>query len=410
MLNKAVDFRYASLSAPQMASQPWQLDRLAMVHFALASAGQGDPGGSSALYAERDRLSPWAQALLALTLEQLSPGDGRVQTLLSDLQAAAVRSATGVHWEDPNGGWLSMSSPVFTTGVVVYALAQREPASTLLPEATRYLMASGTGSSQRQARGGWASTYETAWALLGLSETVKGTGELGADFQYSAAVNGVPVARGQAGSPEEIQPATASIPAGDLQPNDPNALVIRRDPGAGRLYYSAYLDVSSPVESAAPLNRGVTLSRSYYASAEEISPLQEARVGDRLTVRLTVTIPNDAYYLMVEDFIPAGAEILDTSLKTSQQGVEGEPPPLFDPARPFAEGWGWWYFHPAQIYDNRIAWSADTLPAGTYELAYTLVILQPGQYNVLPAHAWQFYFPEVQGSSAGARFEIKPGE
>jgi len=26
----------------------------------------------------------------------------------------------------------------------------------------------------------------------------------------------------------------------------------------------------------------------------------------------------------------------------------------------------------------------------------------------LPARAWQFYFPEVQGNSAGELFEIKP--
>ena len=34
--------------------------------------------------------------------------------------------------------------------------------------------------------------------------------------------------------------------------------------------------------------------------------------------------------------------------------------------------------------------------------------LQAGEYRVLPARAWQFYFPDVQGNSAGAVFEIKP--
>ena len=52
--------------------------------------------------------------------------------------------------------------------------------------------------------------------------------------------------------------------------------------------------------------------------------------------------------------------------------------------------------------------SADYLPAGTYVLTYTLVPLQAGEYRVLPAHAWQSFFPEVQGTSAGAVFEIKP--
>jgi uncharacterized protein YfaS (alpha-2-macroglobulin family) len=85
-----------------------------------------------------------------------------------------------------------------------------------------------------------------------------------------------------------------------------------------------------------------------------------------------------------------------------------QPAPEFDPRRPYARGWGWWLFSNPSIYDDRIAWSAAFLPAGTYELTYTLVILQPGEYRVLPARAWMNYFPEVQGTSAGALFTIAP--
>jgi hypothetical protein len=75
---------------------------------------------------------------------------------------------------------------------------------------------------------------------------------------------------------------------------------------------------------------------------------------------------------------------------------------------PYANGWGWWLFHDPQIRDDSILFSADYLPAGTYVLTYTLVPLQTGEYRVLPAHAWESFFPEVQGTSAGAVFEIKP--
>jgi uncharacterized protein YfaS (alpha-2-macroglobulin family) len=207
---------------------------------------------------------------------------------------------------------------------------------------------------------------------------------------------------------------TAGVPVNDLYPNAPNALSIQRDPGPGRLYYTAALNVNRPVESVTPLERGLSLSRAYYPAgdaclAQGCSPIQSAQQGERVSVRLALTIPNDVYYLVVEDYIPAGAEILDASLKTSQQG-EGDAPAAqapFDPRNPFLEGWGWWHFHAAQVYDDRIVWAADYLPAGTYELTYTLVILQPGEYRVLPARAWQFYFPEVQGNSAGEVFEIK---
>jgi uncharacterized protein YfaS (alpha-2-macroglobulin family) len=134
----------------------------------------------------------------------------------------------------------------------------------------------------------------------------------------------------------------------------------------------------------------------------------------RVKVQVTVTLPHDAYYLMVQDNIPAGADILDSSLKTSQQGepsqseeqVTPTPSPQFDNADPFGAGWGWWYFNTPQIYSDHILWSADYLPAGTYVLTYTIVPSLPGQYRVIPAHAWQAYFPEVQGTSAGSVFEI----
>jgi uncharacterized protein YfaS (alpha-2-macroglobulin family) len=166
------------------------------------------------------------------------------------------------------------------------------------------------------------------------------------------------------------------------------------------LYYTAALRVSRPVETVAPLNRGLTISREYSAGEEFLT-------GQNVPVRLTLVLPNDVYYLVVEDYIPAGAEILDISLKTSQQYGEIETTPLYDAHDPFAAGWGWWLFSSPRIYDDHIAWAADYLPAGTYELIYTLVPLQAGQYRVLPAHAWQFYFPEVEGTSAGTVIDIQ---
>jgi hypothetical protein len=60
-----------------------------------------------------------------------------------------------------------------------------------------------------------------------------------------------------------------------------------------------------------------------------------------------------------------------------------------------------------RIYDDHITWSAEYLPAGTYELTYTLSLNQEGEYRVIPARAWQYYFPEVQGRGAGHIFKIE---
>ena len=108
---------------------------------------------------------------------------------------------------------------------------------------------------------------------------------------------------------------------------------------------------------------------------------------------------------MVEDQIPAGAEILDTRLKTSRQDLEE-----YQVNEPFKNGWGWWYFNTPQVSDDRVTWAVNFLPAGTYQLTYTISLAHPGEYQVLPARAWQVYFPEVQAISAGEKFVIETGD
>jgi uncharacterized protein YfaS (alpha-2-macroglobulin family) len=349
------------------------------------------------LYERRSQLSPWAQAFLALTLEALSPDDPRLRELYSELEASAIRSATGTHWEG-HGSRANMETPVFSTSVVVYALAQHDPASATIPEAVRYLMAA------RGVDGAWASTYETAWSIIALTKVMQGTGELAGDFGFRAALNGVGLVEGAAGGDARLNPVNAAVPVNSLYAEDPNALTIQRDDGPGRLYYTAHLNVLRPVEDVAPLDRGISVSRAYETANGQPSAISDLRAaaGEAVKVKVTLTLKNAAYYLVVEDYIPAGAEILDTSLKTSQQvSVE------YNPRDPFNRGWGWWYFNNPQIYDEHIAWSVEYLPAGTYELTYTLVLNQPGDYRVLPARAWEFYFPDVQGNSAGEVFMIE---
>ena len=196
-----------------------------------------------------------------------------------------------------------------------------------------------------------------------------------------------------------------------LQLSLPNLLEISRTEGVGRLYYRAALFVDRAAETALALNQGMEVTRTYYnadceSDCQSINSVQ-ITTGAQITVELTLTLAEDSYYVMLEDVIPAGTEILNQQLKTSQQGVDATDVELYDPENPFAKGWGWWYFRTPEIGDESIQWSADYLPAGTYVLSYTLIPLQAGEYRVLPAHAWQSFFPEVQGTSAGELFIIR---
>jgi len=70
--------------------------------------------------------------------------------------------------------------------------------------------------------------------------------------------------------------------------------------------------------------------------------------------------------------------------------------------------WGWWYFSNPEVYDDHVRWVTRFVPAGTYELTYYINLLQPGEYQVIPTHAREYYFPEVEGTSAGLKFTIEP--
>jgi uncharacterized protein YfaS (alpha-2-macroglobulin family) len=246
---------------------------------------------------------------------------------------------------------------------------------------------------------------------MALTEAMKGFGELQADFNFSATVNGAPLASGDVSGTEIFTPVSASVPLEYLSATSSNDLTIQRESGLGRLYYRASLLLNRPVETVQPLHKGMDVSRVYFdgtckENCAHLSSLELA-TGSRLTARLTLTLPNDSYYVILEDYIPAGTEILNQTLKTSQQGEESTNIEVYDPDHPFARGWGWWYFNEPQIRDDSITWTADYLPAGTYELSYTLIPTQAGQFRVLPAHAWQAFFPDVQGTSAGTIFEIR---
>lgn len=392
------------------------LDEITFMQFALAHANTFDENLINQLYDARDRLSPSGKALLAFTLNTFNSADTRSRDLISNLESSAILSSSSAHWESPDENFFDQRSTIYTTSIIVYTLANIDPANQLLPNAIRYLTA------HRNANKLWNIGHDNAWAILALNAAMVGLGEVRADFAFNAAFNGSPLTGGDIAG-IQVTPITATVPLEFLSPNSPNLLTIHREDGLGRLYYNATLQLNRPVEDVKPLDQGMQIQRTYvdFSCDENCPPLSSLRLdplrlqstqggaNKLITAQLTLTLPHDAYYVMVEDFIPAGTEILDQNLNTTQQGIDAtEVQVQFDDKNPFAKGWGWWLFNPPQIHNESILFTANFLPAGTYVLTYTLTPLQAGEYRVLPAHAWQAFFPEVQGTSAGMVFEIEP--
>ncbi|MEJ5201029.1 MAG: alpha-2-macroglobulin family protein [Anaerolineales bacterium] len=395
VFRKAQDYVLNVLQAGSMDSL--SPDELAFEYYVLQQSGRTDitPQG---LYELREQMNPWAKALLALTLQAIDVADMRVINLLSELKGDASHSPTGVYWESTVGSDDGRASNNLTTAMVMLALSELEPQSPLVADAMRYLTAN------RRLSGGWQSSYETAWVIRALTNTLRKGGDLQADYSFSASLNDVLVLNGVAGGDAALTPISTSIPISNLKPDEPNALRFLRDGETGNLYYRAYLQLYRPVDSALPIGTDILLTRQYYLNDsgcrfESCLPVNKVRLSDHKSVwvHLTLTVPKTINYLVVEDYIPAGSEILNRQPKTTAKGETI-----------FAQGQSLWYFTSPKVYADHICWMAQSAPPGVYELIYELVPIQAGEFHVLPAHAYAYYFPEVEGSSGSSLFTIEP--
>ena len=350
----------------------------------------------------RALLDPYAKALLALAYDAAGATGENQDALLTDLNDEVIMSATGAHWEDDETDFLNLSSDIRGTAMVIEALAQLQPESPLLPPAVRWLMVA------RQAET-WSTLHTTAWSVSALSKWMVASGELEPDFAYELLINLQSRAAGSFTPDDATASETVEIPLSELLADDTNFFDFQRGEGDGRLYYTLRLNSAIAVEQLDPVSRGFTVARRYFDAACDQStttcePIESIAAGQRVRVELTVIVPNDRVYVLVEDPIPAGTDAIDPNLLTSESGRGGSIVPA---ENEFADGfWGWWYFDHIQYRDEKVVFLSQFLPAGTYQYTYFLQPNIPGTYQVMPATAREDYFPEVFGRSEGAIFTI----
>jgi uncharacterized protein YfaS (alpha-2-macroglobulin family) len=385
-----------------------EANQQAFILYVMAEAGETRQVSeyTGDLYENRDKLSHYGRAFLALAMHVINEGDASIDTLLSDLQNAAILSATGAHWEEADYDYWAMNTDTRSTAVILDALSRLDPENFLIPNVVRWLMVA-------RRDGIWETTYETAWALMGLTDWMRVTGELRGAYDYAVWLNDE-LLEGGAVTPSTVdEPIELQVAVAELLSATSNRLTIGRGPGEGRLYYTAHLEVYLPAEEVEPLNRGVIVSRHYgdpgCADGLKCPDVETVGVGDVVQVRLSIVAPHDLYYVVVEDPLPAGAEAIDPSLATTSL-VEQRPTLLREAEgdqRPELYRWWWNWYSRSEIRDDKVVLFADYLPAGTYEYTYTFRATRPGEYQVIPTSAREFYFPEVFGRAAGRLFKVQ---
>jgi uncharacterized protein YfaS (alpha-2-macroglobulin family) len=423
VLDRAISFLERNLRAPQDLSA-WQLNQQVFVVYALAEAGQMEPNRAGALYEQREKLSLYSQAYLAMALALINDdaGASRIKTLLADITNRAVVSATSTHWEEGWTDYWNMNTDTRTTSIVVDAIAKLDPGHSLAPNAVRWLM------SVRKADR-WETTQENAWAIMALTDWMLATGELEGDYDWQVLLNDEELGQGTV-TPETVdqviklragigEPSTGTGPA--LLLDQTNAMVIERSAaspqtGKGQLYYTTYLKTYLPVEELQPMNRGVVVGREYrLAECGQTDPKQpcptitEARVGDVINVTLDIVVPHALHYVVVEDPLPAGTEAVDVSLATTSITAQGpgiEQKPTTAAGAPQMESPWWWMPTHTDLRDEKVALFATTLEPGSYRFSYQIRASLPGRFLTLPPTAYEMYFPEVWGRGAGGVFTV----
>ncbi len=401
-LQRGLAYLQGTLRETANLNQYYEYNLQAFVLYVLGEGGRGDTARVSQLYDARDKLSLYARALLALAIGRADKQDARLKTLFADLNGKVIQSATGAHWEEQYVDWWAMNTDTRSTAIILSAMAQLDPSSALAPNVVRWLMVSRTN-------GIWNTTQETAWALIALTDWARATGELRADYEYTALLNDRGIASGRATAQTITRTTTVETPIAALLRDTGNRLTILRGDGPGRLYYSAHLKAYLPVPSIKAIDRGITVLRRYTlascADGVKCPQVTSARVGDVIRVNLTLVAPGELYYLQLEDPIPAGAEIVDTGLATTSQLAEG-PALRRNAARARPYIWWWHWYSRSELRDDRVALFARYLSKGTYEYSYTFRATSAGQFNVIPTFVNEQYFPEVFGRSDGALFTI----
>lgn len=383
--------------------------------FMLAAIASADTSRSAispsrALFEQyRTQLNTWGRAYLAMALVDsgVEADDEQVRALLNDIAAATIPSANGNHWEDPPVRGMFMTNTA-TTALVTLALARIQPEQPLLAQSVRWLVVA-RGASR------WVTPVERAHAILALTSYAVVTGELAGEFNYRVTVDDRQILGGLVKQGEPLQDAKRDVPLTDFSPGKTSLVAFLRDfERQGRLYYTLNLRYLTPATEVEALNRGFAISHEYSLLEDQKTKVTGARLGDTVRVKLTILVPADRNYVVVEDLLPAGLEPIDARLLTIDPALkaqlEAERRAALEKQRGgYAAPWFGWYYNPWQhveLRDDRTVLFTDYLPKGVYEYTYYARATTPGEFFVAPAHAEETYFPEVFGRSDSGRFTV----
>ena len=180
-LKRAQDWLRATLDKyPNMRP-----DLRAFVIYALASNNVAKPESLETAWSKRDSMSTQGLAMLGLALR--ATGDNaRATEIATKLESTAKVNDREAYWSSAYDYFMefAIDDDAETTAYAVRLLSVTKPDSPLLPKAAFWLVDHRNGGFY------WDSTKQTAMVVFGLTEYMKASHELDANFQAEVFVNG----------------------------------------------------------------------------------------------------------------------------------------------------------------------------------------------------------------------------
>jgi len=361
-----------------------------------------------------------AKRLLAEATIQKMPfeGLGWVLSVLADDKGSAVEVETIVRFlmnrttetaaaanfvtNYGDGGWLIMYSNRRADGVLLEAMIKAQPNNDLIPKLVRGLLA-------HRKKGHWGSTQENVFILLALDKYFDAFEKVTPDFVTRIWL-GNTYAGEEAFKGRSVDSNVLNIPMSYLvdQGGMSNLFIDRQ--GAGRLYYRIGMKYAPKNLKLEPADYGFTVLRKYEGVDNKDDVRQNAdgtwtiKSGARVRIRLTMVAQARRYHVALVDQLPAGLEILNPELKTTEaippDTGGGNTSVMEVGSRSLGRNYYWWrwnWFEHQNFRDERAEAFSSLLWEGVYNYTYVARATTPGEFVVPPAKAEEMYMPETFG-------------
>ena len=355
----------------------------------------------------------WVLSVLADDKNSAAEVDAITRFLMNRTTETAAAANFVTNYGD--GGWFIMYSNGRADGVLLEAMVKiREKANAagipqpavedLIPKLVRGLLA-------HRKKGHWGSTQENVFILLALDKYFNAFEKVTPDFVTKVWL-GNTYAGEQAFKGRSVDSNQLNIPMSYLVGQGGSSNLILDRQGAGRLYYRIGMQYAPKNLKLEPADYGFTVLRKYEAvdSADDVKQNPDGswtvRSGARVRVRLTMIAQSRRYHVALVDNLPAGLEILNPGLATT----EALPPDTGGGntgvaeigSRSLGRNYYWWranWFEHQNFRDERAEAFSSLLWEGVYNYTYVTRATTPGQFVVPPAKAEEMYAPETFGRS-----------